>query len=129
MAVVTARFPQTKGFDEMRNKLLSKRSLECWIILGVAAGFFDVTGSALAVGLSDEDYAYLATVQHIQHNAPVLNISPIELSTLHYLITDPRTANDPVTRDKNVKGALDEFLAHQVWEKSHPGELWDEPKR
>ena len=48
---------------------------------------------------------------------------------LHNLINDLRTANDPVARDKNVKDALDIFLQHQLWEKAHPGELWDAPKR
>jgi hypothetical protein len=32
-------------------------------------------------------------------------------------------------RDKNVKDALGIFLKHQLWEKQHPGELWDAPKR
>jgi hypothetical protein len=41
----------------------------------------------------------------------------------------PAQFNDPTARDKNVKDVLAEFLAHQLWEKSHPGELWDAPKR
>jgi hypothetical protein len=30
---------------------------------------------------------------------------------------------------RNVKDALAIFLEHQVWEKAHPGELWDAPKK
>ena len=97
---------------------------------GVATGFFAVTVSVFAFGLSDDDYIYLATMQHVEsYNPPVLDISPQERSTLHYLINDPRTASDPIARDKNVKDALAEFLGHQLWEKSHPGQLWDAPKQ
>jgi hypothetical protein len=113
----------------MPNQILSRQSLKYRIVIGVAAGFFAVTGSALAEGLSDQDYLYLATVQHVDHAAAVLNISPLERAKLHYLINDPQAAEDPAPRDKNVRNALDEFLAHQVWEKSHPGQLWDLQKR
>jgi len=97
------------------------------MILGVAVGFFAVTVPALAFGLTDDDYVYLATSQDLQISA--LDISPKEQSRLHNLIADPQTANDPLARDKNVKDALEEFLGHQVWEKAHPGQLWDAPKR
>jgi hypothetical protein len=92
-------------------------------------GFFAVTISAFAFGLSDQDYDYLKT-QHIErYDAPILDLGPKEQVRLHNLINDLRTANDPVARDKNVKDALDIFLQHQLWEKAHPGELWDAPKR
>jgi hypothetical protein len=46
---------------------------------GVAAGLFAVTVSASAFGLSDDDYNYLATTQHLErYNAPVLDIGPKE---------------------------------------------------
>jgi hypothetical protein len=48
---------------------------------------------------------------------------------VHNLINDPRAANDPTARDRNVKDALALFLEHQLWEKAHPGELWDAPKK
>jgi len=115
----------------MPNQILLGQPLKYWIMLpGVTAGLFAVTVSAFAFGLSDDDYIYLATTQHAErYNAPVLDIGPKERSTLHYLINDPRTASDPIARDKNVKDALAEFLGHQLWEKSHPGQLWDAPKR
>jgi hypothetical protein len=122
-------FAAASGHRRMPNQILSRQSLKYRIVIGVAAGFFAVTGSALAEGLSDQDYLYLATVQHVDHTAAVLNISPLERARLHYLINDPRAVEDPAPRDKNVKNALDEFLAHQLWEKSHPGQLWDAPKR
>ena len=60
---------------------------------------------------------------------PMLDLSPKERARVHTLINDPRTANDPTARDRNVKGALALFLEHQLWEKAHPGELWDAPKK
>jgi hypothetical protein len=93
-----------------------------------AAAFFAVTASAFAYGLSDKDYDYLKT-QHIERDeAPILDLSPKEQSRVHNLINDPQTANDPAARDRNVKDALGLFLEHQLWEKAHPGELWDAPK-
>ena len=59
--------------------------------------------------------------------APVLNLSPKELSRLQNLINDPQP--DAAVRDKNVKDTLGLFLEHQLWEKAHPGELWDAPKK
>ena len=108
-----------------------RRPLKYWIMLPeVAAVCFAVSVPALAFGLSDDDYAYLATTQTAErYNEPVNNISPKERTTLHDLINDPRTANDPIARDKNVKDALAEYLGHQLWEKSHPGHMWDEPKQ
>jgi hypothetical protein len=114
---------------KLRNEISSQRVSRYWIALGATAGFFALTNLAFAEALTDEDYAYLATVQHVGRSAPILNVSPKEKSSLHYLINDPAATNDPATRDKNVKSALDVFLAHQLWEKSHPGQLWDMPKR
>ena len=112
----------------MQNQILLLPFKYLILLLGVAAGLFAVTVSAFAFGLSDDDYVYLATTQHAERDhAPILDISPKERSRL--LINDPQTANDPTARDKNVKDALAEFLDHQLWDKSHPGQLWDSPKR
>ena len=82
------------------------------------------TSSAVAAGLSDEDYDYLRKTQSLErHDAPVLNLGPKERSRLHDLINDPRS--EAALRDMNVKDALALFLEHQLWEKAHPGELWD----
>jgi len=87
-----------------------------------------VTSSAGAWGLSDEDYDYLRRTQSLErYDAPVLNLSPKELSRLHNLINDPQP--DAAVRDKNVKDTLGLFLEDQLWEKAHPGELWDAPKK
>jgi hypothetical protein len=101
-----------------------------WLAISAAVvGFFVVTVSAFAVGLEDEDYDYLKT-QHIERSdAPMLNLSPKERQRVHNLINDPSTANDPTARDRNVKDALALFFEHQLWEKAHPGELWDAPKK
>jgi hypothetical protein len=87
-----------------------------------------VTSSAAAWGLSDEDYDYLRRTQSLErYDAPVLDLSPKERSRLHALINDPQS--DAAVRDRNVKETLGLFLEHQLWEKAHPGELWDAPKK
>lgn len=100
--------------------------------VGVAAAIialFAVTASALAFGLSDEDYDYLRTTQHVErYEAPVLNLSPKERWRLHHLITDRQTADDQIARDKNVRDELAIILEHQLWEKAHPGKFWDARK-
>jgi hypothetical protein len=97
--------------------------------LGIAAEFLVFAVSALAVGLSESDFAYLTT-QNIERNSPPIHdLSPKEQARLHSLINDPRTANDPVAQAKYVNEALAEFLDHQLWEQAHPGQLWDAPKR
>ena len=99
------------------------------ILLGASAAIFVATVSAFAVGLSETDFAYLTT-QNIERNSPPLhNLSPKEQARLHSLINDPRTANDPAAQAKLVNEALVEFLDHQLWERLHPGQLWDAPKR
>jgi hypothetical protein len=96
--------------------------------VGVVGLLLAVTSSAGAWGLSDEDYDYLRTTQSLERSdAPVLDLSPKERSRVHDLINDPQT--DVVVRDKKIKDMLGLFLAHQLWEKAHPGELWDVPKK
>jgi hypothetical protein len=101
----------------------------CALASAAAVGLLlAVTSPAVAWGLSDEDYDYLRKTQNLErYDAPVLNLSPKERSRLHYLITDPQS--DATVRDKNVKDTLALFLEHQLWEKAHPGELWDAPKK
>ena len=95
----------------------------------VFAGFFAATVPAFAVGLSESDFVYLTT-QNIERDAPPIHdLSPREQARLHSIINDPSTANNPVAQAKFVNEALAEFLDHQLWEKSHPGKLWDAPKR
>jgi hypothetical protein len=104
------------------------RALKYWVLPGVAATFF-ATVPALAFGLSDEDYLYLATQKVERSGALIRGLSPKEQARLHSLINDPRSINDATVRDRNVNAALAEFLSHQLWEQSHPGQLWDAPKR
>ena len=99
----------------------SKHALASMAAVGLLLA---VTSSAGAWGLSDEDYDYLRRTQSLErYDAPLPNLSPKERSHLHYLITDA------VVRDENVKDTLGLFLEHQLWEKTHPGELWDAPKK
>ncbi len=87
-----------------------------------------ITSSAGAWGLSDEDYDYLKRTQSLErYDAPMLHLSPKEQSHLHYLINDSQL--DAAVRDKDVGDTLRLFLEHQLWEKAHPGELWDIPKK
>ena len=97
--------------------------------LGIAAGFFTFSASAFAVGLSESDFAYLATQNIERTGPPIHDLSPKEQARLHSLINDPHTTNDPVAQAKYVNEALTEFLEHQLWERAHPGQLWDVPKR
>jgi hypothetical protein len=102
----------------------------CLATVAAAAGLlWTGTFSALAWGLSDEDYDYLRKTQLLERNeAPIPQLSPKERTRLHNnLIKYPEAANDPSARDKKVKDAIAEFLSHQVWEKAHPGKLWDAP--
>ena len=108
---------------------MRQKHKSCVTLAAVAAGCFAVTASAFAWGLSDEDYDYLKTQNVERYDAPIPNLSPNERTRLHNLITDPQMANDPIARDRNVKDALGLFLEHQLWEKRHPGELWDAPKK
>jgi hypothetical protein len=103
--------------------------LKYWVPPGVAVTFLVATVSALAFGLSDEDYLYLATLKVERDGALIRGLSPKEQARLHSLINDPRTTNDATMRDGNVNAALAEFLSHQQWEQSHSGQLWDAPKR
>ena len=73
-----SKLPPRKS--KMQNQILLIQPFKYPIMLpGVAAGLFAVTVSAFASGLSDDDYIYLATTQHVErYNAPVLDISPKE---------------------------------------------------
>jgi hypothetical protein len=109
--------------------MMQKKHGSCVAISAAMVGFFAITVSAFAFGLSDNDYDYRKK-QHIERSdAPILDLSPKERQRMHNLINDPGTANDPIIRNKNVKDALAIFLEHQLWEKAHPGELWDKPKK
>jgi hypothetical protein len=108
---------------------MREKQLNCAVVLVVGAGFFAVTISALAFGLSEEDYAYLQTQHFERYDAPLLDLGPKDRSRLHDLINEPKTADNLAARDKNVRDAVSVFLVHQVWDKEHPGELWDVPKK
>jgi hypothetical protein len=107
----------------------SSHLLKYRVLPGITVTFLAATVSALAFGLSDEDYLYLATLKVERDGALIRGLSPKEQARLHSLINDPRTTNDATIRDSNVNAALVEFLSHQQWEQSHPGQLWDAPKR
>jgi hypothetical protein len=99
------------------------------LILGAVFSAIFVTTSALAIDLTDGDFDYLNT-QGIERASPVIRgLSPKESWGLHSLINDVRTKDDPAARSKAVGSILNEHREHQEWERMHPGELWDEPKR
>jgi hypothetical protein len=55
----------------------------CVAISAAMVGFFALTNSASAFGLSDEDYKYLKA-QHIERSdAPILDLSPKERERVH----------------------------------------------
>ena len=76
--------------------------------------------------LSRSDYVYLAS-QDVLANSPILqNMSPKELSRLHWIINDELTKTNPILRADAVRDALVKFKEHELWEKMHPGHLWGE---
>jgi hypothetical protein len=79
--------------------------------------------SALAFGLSEGDYAYLAT-RGVEHTSSVLgDLSPREQARLHAVINDAATTGNDAAREAAVVNALDEFRGRQAWEATHPDEL------
>jgi hypothetical protein len=107
---------------------MRKERRSCLSTVAAAAGLvFAVSSSAIAWGLSEEDYDYLKKTHGLErYDHPVLDLSPSERSRIDDLINDTRTTNNPVARDQNVKDALALALSHQLWEKAHPGKMWDE---
>ncbi|MFZ0423985.1 MAG: hypothetical protein WAL80_14005 [Xanthobacteraceae bacterium] len=89
-----------------------------------------ISTPALAFGLTEPDYDYLAT-QHFAKDSSILQgLSPKEQARLHAIITDATTSRDPAMQAKNVGDAMATFQEHQNWELAHPGLLWDDsPKR
>jgi len=99
------------------------------IALGIVAAFFAVTTSSFAVGLSESDFDYLEKQDVERTSNLVRDLSPREQARLHAIINDNSTANNPIGQAKNVAEALAAFREHQLWERTHPGQLWDLPKR
>jgi hypothetical protein len=82
-----------------------------------------------AFGLTEFDYDYLAT-QNVARDSSVLKgLSPKEQARLHAIIIDATTSSDSAAQAKNVSEAMAAFQEHQRWEQTHPGQLWDSPKR
>jgi hypothetical protein len=96
------------------------------ILLGTCAFLFGATTLSFAIGLTDADFEYLATQNIERSSIVVLNLSPREQARLHGIINFVLT---PAARAKDVTEALEGFMEHHNWERLHPGELWDLPKR
>lgn len=98
-----------------------------YLIFFGSAAFLGATTTTFAVRLTTADYEYLET-QNIERTAALLrNLSPREQARLHAIINFiPAT---PASQPKNVAEALEFFMKRQDWELSHPGELWDLPRR
>ena len=100
-----------------------------WRYLQLWSDFLSSQFLLLLLAFRTKGLDYLK-MQHIERSdAPMLDLSPKERQRVHNLINDPETAGDQIARKKNVKDALAIFLEHQLWEKAHPGELWDAPKK
>ena len=82
---------------------------------------------ALAFGLTESDYAYLATQNFPRDDSVLKGLSPKEQARLHAIITDATTSNDSTMQANKVAEALALYRDHQNWEDSHPGQLWDSP--
>jgi hypothetical protein len=88
-----------------------------------------LTTSALAIGLTEDDFEYLSTLG-IERASPLIQaLSPKETARLHAIINDVRTKDDPIARIMALETALNEYREHQRCERMTPGQLWDVPKR
>lgn len=91
--------------------------------------FLLLSTSAHAFGLTDSDYDYLTT-QNVPRDSSVLRgLSPKEQARLHAIIVNSASDNDPAAQARNVADAIALYEGHQLWERMHPGELWDVPQR
>jgi len=82
-----------------------------FIAVGIV-GFFATTTTSFAVGLSEGDYEDLAGQKVEWSSALLRDLSPREQATLHAIIGDIRTANDPDARVKSVNDALAVYREH-----------------
>jgi hypothetical protein len=99
-------------------------------VLATAAGIILLLGTpALAFGLTDTDYDYLATQNFARDSSVLQGLSPKEQARLHAIIIDATTSQDPAAQAKNVAQAMATFQDHQRWEETHPGQLWDSSKQ
>jgi hypothetical protein len=97
--------------------------------LGTAIAAVFLTTSALAIGLTEDDFEYLSA-HGIERVSPLFKaLSPKENQRLHAIINDVRTKDDSIARIMALETALNEYREHQRWEKMNPGQLWDIPKR
>jgi hypothetical protein len=97
-------------------------------ILAAAVGALLLVGTpALAFGLTESDYDYLATQNFARDNSVLKGLSPKEQARLHAIIVDLTTSGDAQAQAKNVAEAMATYGDHQNWEVMHPGQLWDSP--
>jgi len=99
------------------------------IIVEAAIALIVLCAPALAFGLTDADYDYLATQNVPRDSAVIRALSPKDQARLHAIIINRASEHDPAARAKNVADALELYQEHQRWELEHPGQLWDQPKR
>lgn len=84
---------------------------------------------ALAFGLTDSDYDYLAAQNFTKESSVLKGLSPKEQARLHAIIIDATTNNDAVAKARSVAEALGTYQDHQRWEETHPGQIWEAPTR
>jgi hypothetical protein len=98
-------------------------------VLRTAIAAVVLTTSALAIGLTEDDFEYLRT-HGIERASPLIQgLSPKETARVHAIINDVRTKDDPIARIMALETALNEYREHQRWEEMNPGQLWGVPKR
>jgi len=85
----------------------------------------DFREQALANGIGNVD-AVLYTHSHADHILGMDDLRPLSYKNAEKI---PLYADNPTARAKNVNDALAVHKEHQLWERMHPGELWDSPRR
>jgi hypothetical protein len=98
-------------------------------LVKASVAFLLLSTSARAFGLTDSDYDYLTTHNVPRDSSVLSGLSPKEQARLHAIITNGASDNDPAAQAKNVAEEIAVYQGHQLWERMHPGELWDAPKR
>jgi hypothetical protein len=102
---------------------MNARAMRWAIAASAGLALLAAASPAVAFGLSEADYAYLAARDVERTSAVVRGLSPREQARLHAVINDAATAGDEAARATAVTKALEEFRERQAWEATHPDEL------
>jgi hypothetical protein len=102
---------------------MSVRTMRFAIAVSAGLALCGAATPAVAYGLTEADYAYLAGRDVERTSAVLRGLSPREQARLHAVINDAAAAGDEAARAREVAKTLEEFRDRQAWEAAHPEEL------